>query len=187
MIRFIKAEEIGRGFAVIFEWTDGVCMGRMYPLSREKFLQMPDSTRLEVFNDILNFHIHIIKQGYIAIDFYDGSIMYDFDTKKTIICDIDLYSKMPYINTMGRMWGSSRFMSPEEFTLGVAIDEITNVYLMGATAFALFGREKDRSIEKWRLGDELYKVALKAVNDNRGKRQQSLLEFECEWNRACLI
>ncbi|UAL50138.1 aminoglycoside phosphotransferase family protein [Metabacillus dongyingensis] len=187
LIRFIKAEEIGRGFAVIFEWTDGVCMGRMYPLSREKFLQMPDSTRLEVFNDILNFHIHIIKQGYIAIDFYDGSIMYDFDTKKTIICDIDLYSKMPYINTMGRMWGSSRFMSPEEFTLGVAIDEITNVYLMGATAFALFGREKDRSIEKWRLGDELYKVALKAVNDNRGKRQQSLLEFECEWNRACLI
>jgi serine/threonine-protein kinase len=113
--------------------------------------------------------------------------MYDFGTKKTLICDIDLYSKMPYINTMGRMWGSSCFMSPEEITLGAAIDEITNVYLMGATAFALFGGEKDRSIEKWRLGDELYKVALKAVNDNRGKRQQSLSEFEYEWNRACLL
>jgi serine/threonine-protein kinase len=148
---------------------------------------MPDSTRLEVFNDILAFHIYSIKQGYVAIDFYDGSIMYDFGTKKTLICDIDLYSKMPYINTMGIMWGSSRFMSPEELTLGAAIDEITNVYLMGATAFALLGGEKDRSIEKWRLGDELYKVAFKAVNYNRGKRQQSLSEFECEWNRACII
>ncbi|MFE7064172.1 aminoglycoside phosphotransferase family protein [Sutcliffiella sp. NPDC057660] len=187
LIRFIKGEEVDGGFAAIFEWTDGECMGRMYPQSREKFLQMPDSTKLEVFNDILAFHIHIIKQGYVAIDFYDGSIMYDFSTKKTLICDIDLYSKMPYTNTIGRMWGSARFMSPEEFTPGAAIDEITNVYLMGATAFALFGGEKDRSIEKWRLSDELYKVALKAVNDNRGKRQQSLSKFEYEWNRACQI
>lgn len=46
---------------------------------------------------------------------------------------------------MGRMWGSSCFMSPEEFAFGSAIDEITNVYLMGATAFALFGGERDRS------------------------------------------
>jgi aminoglycoside phosphotransferase (APT) family kinase protein len=188
LIRFIKAEEVGGGFAAIFEWTDGECMGRMYPRSREKFLQLPDSKRLEVFNDVMDFHIHVIKQGYVAIDFYDGSIMYDFDKKKTLICDIDLYSKMPYINTMGRMWGSSRFMSPEEFTLDATIDEITNVYVMGATAFALFGGETYRSIEKWRLGDELYKVALKAVNDKREKRQQSLSEFEYEWNKArCLI
>jgi serine/threonine-protein kinase len=55
---------------------------------------------------------------------------------------------------------------------------------MGATAFALFGGEKDRSIEKWRLSEELYKVALKAVNDNRSERQQSLSEFEYEWNKG---
>ncbi|WP_371514657.1 serine/threonine protein kinase [Solibacillus sp. R5-41] len=185
LIRFIKAEEVGGGFASIFEWTDAECMGRMYPLSREKFLQMPDNTRLEVFNDILSFHIHVKKQGYVAIDFYDGSIMYDFGIGRTLICDIDFYSKSPYINTMGRMWGSSIFMSPEEFTLGATIDEITNVYLMGATAFALFGMGKDRSIEKWRLNDQLYKVVLKAVNVDRKNRQQSLAEFECEWKRAC--
>jgi aminoglycoside phosphotransferase (APT) family kinase protein len=187
LIRFIKAEEVGGGFVAIFEWTDGECMGRMYPRSREKFLQLPDSKRLEVFNDVMDFHIHVIKQGYVAIDFYDSSIMYDFDKKKTLICDIDLYSKMPYTNTMGRMWGSSRFMSPEEFTLDATIDEITNVYLMGATAFALFGGETERSIEKWRLGDELYKVALKSVNDKREKRPQSLSEFEYEWDRACCL
>jgi aminoglycoside phosphotransferase (APT) family kinase protein len=184
LIRLIRTEEVGGGFAAIFEWTDAECMGRMYPLSREKFMQMPDSTRLDVFSDILGFHIHIIRQGYVAIDFYDGSILYDFLAKKTLICDIDLYSKLPYINTMGRMWGSSRFMSPEEFTHGAAIDEVTNVYGMGATAFALFGGEKDRPIEKWRLSRELYEVALKAVSDDRENRQQSLEEFKCEWNWA---
>jgi aminoglycoside phosphotransferase (APT) family kinase protein len=181
LVKFIKAEEISGGFAVIFEWTDGECMGRMYPLSRQKFLKMPYSTRLKVFDDILAFHAHVIDKGYIAIDFYDGSIMYDFAAKKTTICDIDFYSKMPYTNNIGRLWGSSRFMSPEEFELGRVIDEITNVYLMGATAFALFS-DYDRRFEKWQLSEELYKVALRAVSNERNQRQQSIQQYIDEWN-----
>jgi serine/threonine protein kinase, bacterial len=42
---------------------------------------------------------------------------------------------------MGRLWGSSRFMSPEEFGLGAKIDERTNVFNMGAIAFGLLGGE----------------------------------------------
>jgi aminoglycoside phosphotransferase (APT) family kinase protein len=183
LIKFIRAEEIGGGFAVIFEWTDGECMGRMYPLSRQKFLQMPYSTRLDVFDDILLFHAYVIDKGYVAIDFYDGSIMYDFTTKQTVLCDIDFYSKMPYTNNMGRMWGSSRFMSPEEFELGATIDEITNVYLMGATAFSLFS-DYDRRLDKWQLSEELYRVALKAVSNERNQRQQSIQQFMEEWNEA---
>lgn len=183
LIKFVKAEEIGGGFAVIFEWADGECMGRMYPLSRQKFLQMPYSTRLDVFDDILSFHAHVIDKGYIAIDFYDGSIMYDFAAKKTVICDIDFYSKMPCTNNMGRMWGSSRFMSPEEFELGATLDEIANVYLMGATAFALFG-DYDRRLERWQLSEKLFKIALKAVSDERNQRQQSIQQFIEEWNEA---
>jgi aminoglycoside phosphotransferase (APT) family kinase protein len=183
LIKFIKAEEVGGGFAVVFEWVDGECMGRQYPNSRQKFLQMSHSTKLNVFDDILSFHAHIIDKGYVAIDFYDGSIMYDFNTKKTIICDIDFYSKIPYINNMGRMWGSSRFMSPEEFELGATIDEITNVYLMGATAFALFGGY-DRTPDKWYFSKELYMVALKAVSNERRQRQQSIQQFIEEWNEA---
>lgn len=183
LIKFIKAEEIGDGFAVIFGWTDSECMGRQYPLSRQKFLQMPYSIRIDVFNDILSFHAHVIDKGYVAIDFYDGSIMYDFNAKKTVICDIDFYSKMLYTNNMGRLWGSSRFMSPEEFELGATIDEITNVYLMGATAFALFG-DYNRTFETWQLGEGLYKVALKAVSNERNQRQQSIRQFIEEWNEA---
>ncbi|MDD4296697.1 MAG: hypothetical protein PHC69_07030 [Ruminiclostridium sp.] len=109
--------------------------------------------------------------------------MYDFNVKKTVICDIDFYSKIPYTNNMGRMWGSSRFMSPEEFELGATIDEVTNVYLMGATAFALFG-DYIRAPEKWQLGEGLYKVALKAVSNERNQRQQSIRQFIEEWKKA---
>ena len=181
LVNLIRAEEVGGGFAAIFEWTDGECMGKMYPLSREKFMRLPDSTRVDVFRDILDFHIHAAEQGYVAIDFYDGSILYDFSKKETLICDIDLYAKRPYSNTMGRMWGSSRFMAPEEFERGAEIDEITNVYAMGATAFALFGGEKDRSFSKWRLSEALYEVALRAVSDERERRHGSLVEFKREW------
>lgn len=184
LIKFINAETVGGGFALIFEWADAECMHTMYPRSRKKFLQMPIETRHQVFEEILSFHEHVAKQGYVAIDFYDGSIMYDFGNRKSLICDIDFYAKAPYINQMGRLWGSSRFMSPEEFQLGAAIDEITNVYTMGAAAFALFGNERDRCIEKWHISKALFDVATRAVSDERRERQQSIEKFTAEWMAA---
>ncbi len=56
--------------------------------------------------------------------------------------------KKPYVNKMGRLWGSSRFMSPEEFELNAIIDSRTNVFNMGAIAFAILGGGKDRSFTK---------------------------------------
>ena len=190
LTRLINAEEIGGvpptgiGYAMVFEWTDAECMGRQYPASREKFMQMPLDTRLRVFDEILAFHAHVAKNGYVAIDFYDGCIMYDFNIGRTTLCDIEFYAKTPYNNPIGRMWGSSRFMSPEEFELGAVIDEITNVYTMGATAFALFGNEWDRCVEQWVLSKELFDVAKKAVSDERNERQQSIEQFIAEWRAA---
>jgi serine/threonine-protein kinase len=175
------AEEIGGGIACVFKWHDAECMSRQYPQSRERFLQISPETKLQIFDDILSFHVHAAKQNYVAIDFYDGCIMYDFDNSKTVICDIELYEKAPATNNMGRMYGSSRFMSPEEFQLGAAIDEITNVYTMGATAFELFGDNRDRSLEKWALSKGLFDMAKKAVSDERNDRQQSIGQFITEW------
>jgi len=181
LANLLEAEEIGGGLAMVFQWLDAACMGRQYPQSREKFMHMSNETRLRVFDDILQFHLHVVKQGYVAIDFYDGCIMYDFTKGQTIICDIEMYAKAPYINNMGRMWGSSRFMSPEEFQLGATIDEVTNVYTMGATAFELFGDNRDRCFEKWSLSKELYDVATKAVSDIRDSRQKTIKRFAAQW------
>jgi serine/threonine-protein kinase len=169
---------------MVFEWTDAESMGRQYPASREKFMQMPLDTKMRIFDEILEFHAYIAKQGYVAIDFYDGCIMYDFSIGRTTLCDIEFYAKTPYKNPIGRMWGSSRFMSPEEFELGAVIDEITNVYTMGATAFAFFGNERDRCVEQWVLSKKQFDVAKKAVGDDREKRQQSIEQFITEWRAA---
>jgi aminoglycoside phosphotransferase (APT) family kinase protein len=183
LIEYIGSEEIGGGFAMIFKWVDGECMGRMYPASRQRFMTMPIETRLHVFRDVLSFFEYIASGGYVAIDFYDSSIMYDFDKKHTTICDIDFYCKMPYTNDMGRMWGSSHFQSPEELQLGATIDEITNVYTLGATAFALFSNY-NRSREAWPLNDKTFNVVSKAVSDDRQYRQQSIKLFIKEWEAA---
>lgn len=109
--------------------------------------------------------------------------MYDFENGKTTICDIDFFRKQPCSNDMGRMWGSSRFQALEEFQLGAVIDEITNVYTVGATAFALFG-EYNRTRDKWQLSDKLFEVVTKAVSDNRAERQQSIRQLREVWEAA---
>ena len=78
-------------------------------------------------------------------------------------------------------------MSPEEFEYGAAIDEVTNVFAMGATAFVVLGGETDRSFEKWDASDALYEVACKAVSLDRSQRYPSISAFRCAWNNAQAI
>jgi serine/threonine-protein kinase len=128
--------------------------------------------------------VEIEAKGYVAVDFYDGSILYNFYSHTTKICDIDYYQKKPFINTMGRLYGSSRFMSPEEFELGASIDGITNVFNMGAIAFGLIGGELDHSFSKWEAGKALYDVALKATESIRNDRYASMADFYTNWMNA---
>lgn len=185
LIEYMDSKDIGNGFAMIFKWEDGECMGRMYPESHRRFMSLSNDTKLKVFADILDFMRYTAKQNFVAIDFYDGSILYDFENRKTIICDIDFFRKSPTVNDMGRMWGSSLFMSPEEFEKGAVLDEITNVYTLGAMAFALFGNYK-RNLENWQLSKDLYNIAVKATSDDRNNRYQSVEELIDEWNKYCV-
>lgn len=183
LIQLVKAEETGGGFAMVFRWADGDCMGRMYPASHRRFMSLPAEEKIKVFRDILDFLDYTAASGYMAIDFYDGSIMYDFEKQRTTICDIDFFREQPCVNDMGRMWGSSRFQSPEEYQLGAPIDEVTNVYTAGAFAFALFANYS-RDMEAWPLSEELFHVATRATADDRTVRQQSIRELMDEWERA---
>ena len=181
LIELLNTVETEGGFLTVFRWTDGVCMGKQYPESRKQFFTLPMEKREQVFADILDFHLMAAARGYVAVDFYDGSILYDFKQQKTVLCDIDLYQKRPFVNEMGRLWGSSRFMSPEEWEKGAEIDEISNVFLMGSVAFALFGGELDHAREKWMLDDRRYEVALRAVSPLRAQRFASLKELQAAW------
>ena len=110
--------------------------------------------------------------------------MYDFATDHLTICDVDFYEKAPFINNMGRMWGSSGFMSPEEFQLGAVVDEVSNVFALGATAFEFFGNNRDRCLEHWNGPLALFEVARKAVSPERAARYRCIGEFMEEWDAA---
>jgi serine/threonine-protein kinase len=182
LIRFVKAEEIGDGFAMIFEWVDAICAHRMYPADYIAFKQLPLETKKQIFGEIIEFMAFVAERGYVAIDFYDGSIMWDTVNNRTIICDIDFFQKSPYVGKMG-LWGSARFVSPEERANGAVIDEVTTVYTLGATAFCLFA-DSDRSREAWPLSDEQFAVVKRAVSDGRSQRQQSIRQLIAEWRAA---
>lgn len=183
LIRYIRDETIGTGYAAIFEWVDGISMGRMYPRSKEQFMRLPLQVHLQIYHDLLNFLIYVHDSDYVAVDFYDGSILYDQVKKQVMVCDIDFFVKKPYINGMGRLWGSSRYMSPEEYQKGAAIDEITNVYTLGAMAFALFA-DYERTEAAWPLSKRTYQAVAKAVNPHRELRQQSIRELKAQWEAA---
>jgi serine/threonine-protein kinase len=150
LIKFIKAEEIGGGYITIFEWSDAAGIEPFNSPEHLKFMQMPTEKKIRAFEEILEFHANIAAKGYVAIDFYEGSILYDYDNEKIIICDIDYYRKSPYVGDLGFICRSARLASPEENIIGAVIDENTNVYTMGAMAFSLFA-DNDRSPEAWPL------------------------------------
>ena len=40
LVELLEPFETENGFGMVFRWTDGKCMGKMYPESRQRFLQM---------------------------------------------------------------------------------------------------------------------------------------------------
>lgn len=177
LVELLDAEEVDGGYALIFRQEFSMQEFDRY------FAGVPLGVRVKMFGDVMAFLAHTAEKGYVAIDFYQGSIMYSVWEKRAVVCDVDLFEKAPYVNSMGRMYGSSRFMSPEEYVKGAVIDEVTNVYTLGATAFAMLA-DFDRSREAWPLGDESYEAARRAVSDERALRQQSIRQFVQEWQEA---
>ncbi len=191
LLNLVDSFETEKGFVTIFNWStcEGVYVARKHinrpeyshaKVPRVRYKNLEFKHKIKSYIDIMEFHARIAEKEYVAIDFYDGSIMYDFISHTTKICDIEFYSKMLYINEIGRMWGSSRFMSPEEFDLGAAIDEVSNVFTMGALAFFIFGNEYNRSFEDWNASRILFDIATRAVSVNRENRYQSIGELTDE-------
>lgn len=207
LIDLITTGTHGKLFFLVFRWGAGECLFdhwnfvyyREYPqiLSpREKFKQLCLDKKIKVANQILTFMKHVERKGYVAVDFYDGSLMYNFETDELTICDIDFFQKSPVMNNIGEdYWGTIRMKAPEEYQLHASIDSRTNVFTIGALFFHIFStydRETIRkiytdkqfiqaSIEDWGLTSNLYNIALKAVQFLPDDRYQTVHEFKETW------
>ena len=133
---------------------------------------------------VYDLHAMLAYAGLIAVDFCDENLLIDFDRNEAVVCDIDLYRQRPTVNDRGRMPGSSRYMAPEEYTLGAALDEATTVYNLGALAFDFFGDNLDRSRESWFGPGPLYEVAAMATQKKRLGRYPSVGAFLSAWRET---
>jgi serine/threonine protein kinase len=196
IIQIIDHFRTDNGYAAIFEWFEGECLHSHWCFAEAskythpdspfyKYKHMPIEKRLKSLDAIFSFHTYVESKGYVAVDFYDGSILYDFSNHVTKICDIDFYRKTPAVNDIGEnFWGAKRSKAPEEFELGAPIDAKTNVFTMGAIAFGLLGGEMDHSCSKWEAGKQLYEVALRAVSEDREVRYENVKTFKSFWDEA---
>jgi serine/threonine protein kinase, bacterial len=132
---------------------------------------------------VLDLHGALAAAGWIASDFYDASLIYDFTTHALHVVDLDHYHHGPTVNTMGRMFGSSRYMAPEEHMLGAPIDERTTVYTLGRAVFELLGDGSDDG-RAFRGSSALHAVASQACTTDRAARHPNVAAMLEAWRRA---
>lgn len=131
--RLYNTIESPDGPLLVYEWVDGDLLRSVL----QRFRGLPSDEILQALDVIFEVHRQLAQSGWIAVDFYDGSLIYDFERQDLHLVDLDNYQEGPFTNGMGRMFGSTRFMAPEEFQLGAPIDERTNAFTMGRTISVL--------------------------------------------------
>ena len=174
--------ESAQGPLLVYSWVEGELLHagsatRQDPQSAmQRFRRLPLPEITKALDVIFELHNELAQAGWIAVDFYDGCLIYDFASQELHVVDLDMYRDSPFVNEMGRMFGSSRYMAPEEFERGASIDGRTNVFTMGRTAANLLSDGTlDRSA--FRGSDAHYDIVLKACSDERRMRYASVGDF----------
>ncbi|WP_061288903.1 hypothetical protein [Herbidospora cretacea] len=169
------------GPMLVYDWAAGELVGvprgqRDDPASSfQRFRSLRSDRLLAALDTIVDVHDLLGGAGEVAGDFYDGCLLYDFTTHRLSLIDLDHYRPGPSRNEMGRMFGSSRFMAPEEFIRGALIDQRTSVFTMGRTAQIFFSEH---------LRGPLREVVTRACHPDPAERHNSLPEFCAAWRKA---
>jgi serine/threonine protein kinase len=178
------------GPMLIYEWVPGELLGversrRADPASPfQRFRALPLFDLLSGLNVVFDFHRSAAELGWVAVDFYDGAMIYDFATQSMRLIDLDNYRDRPFTNEMGRMFGSTRFMAPEEFELGAIIDEVTTVFTMGRV-ISVFLSDGTLEIAPFRGDRSLYEVMIRACQPKCKERFPSMKAFHAAWLAVC--
>ena len=84
LIELIDNHHINNDHINIFRWVEGENLNHENDSSSiDRYKNLPLDLRLKSYDTILNFHQSVINKGYIASDFYEGSIIYDFNKNIT--------------------------------------------------------------------------------------------------------
>lgn len=151
-----------------------------------RFRSLPVDHILNALDTVFERHVTLADAGLAAIDFYDGSILYDFERDRVWLYDLDEYRPGPFVLEESRLPGSRRFMAPEEFVRGARIDQRTSVFTLGRMAVVLLG-DGHLGSPAWRGSDECEAVARRSTAQKPQDRFESVRAFRDAWATACKI
>lgn len=149
----------------------------------QRFAQLPAANQLAIFDTLIDLHRRLTDAGWVALDLYDGCLIVDFDTLELHVVDLDEYRRGPSRNDMGRMFGSTRFMAPEEFELGAPIDQVTTVFTLGRLV-KHFGTRLTEDPAQFCGPTALAEVVERATQADRRNRYPSVADFATAWSSA---
>ncbi|WP_439936587.1 hypothetical protein ACS3YM_11575 [Nocardia sp. N13] len=142
-----------------------------------RFARLPADEVAAALDQVIDLHVWLDGAGGLAGDLYDGCLMYDFASRTITVMDFECYRRGSYVNTVGRLHGSTRFMAPEELELGATIDARTTVFTLGRmiTLLLLRGHPDHPARE----------VAALATRPDPLERPQTLARLRELWRSAC--
>lgn len=140
------------GLALVEAWAPGEVLHDAYddtvpprddPVSAYRRLLALSATDIaRVVSEIIDAHVAVTGAGFVAVDLYEGCVVFDFPTRRTSLIDLDHYTPGPYRLEHERQIGSRAFMAPEEFERDATIDERSTVYTLGRFALMLLGCDR---------------------------------------------
>ncbi|WP_330310117.1 MULTISPECIES: serine/threonine protein kinase [unclassified Streptomyces] len=182
----------GGGWAVVMPWREGEVLyhatvdgprDRTSPGSpMARFRALPAARVLRAFDRVLDAHLAVEAAGHVAVDFYDGALLYDFAADTAHLIDLDEYRPGPFEVEDERLPGSRRFMAPEEFVRGAVIDTRTTVFTLGRTARLLLDAgDEERA---WRGTPQQLAVVERATFPDPDDRFADVHRFAAAWRAA---
>jgi serine/threonine-protein kinase len=181
--------ESPHGPMLIYEWLKGELLSPKSPArdgaptAVERFKALADDIIFAALDTVHELHEQLADAGWIAEDFYDSCLIYDFTEHRMRVFDLDTYHRGPFINETGRLFGSSRFMAPEEFVRGARIDQRTTVFTLGRLA-SIFLSWATANAGQLRGTDALVAVIRKACDADPAQRYPSVRVFLRAWQTA---
>jgi serine/threonine protein kinase, bacterial len=187
--RLLNVIESPHGPALVYRAAPGELVGvpegsRDDPSSPyQRFARLPADQLLGVFDVLIDLHVALATAGWVACDLYDGCLILDFTTTTLAVIDLDHYRRGPTVNDMGRMFGSTRFMAPEEFELGAVVDERTTTYTLGRLVWHFCTRLTERA-DDFCGPASLAGVVQQACQLSPADRHASVASFAKAWAAA---
>jgi serine/threonine-protein kinase len=188
--------ETPQGIALVYPWADGEVLRdrvdpAVLPMDDEaspyrRFLALPVGQRCDAIRQVFDAHVAVAAAGLVAVDLYDGSIVYDFDRRQLRVIDIDFYRPGPYALDRERQLGSLTFMAPEELERGATIDERTTVFTLGRFGLVFLGcaRHEPPRPSTFEGTAQQWDLLRAATRDDPGERLPSVAALLDGWDAA---